>query len=191
MYADRLAKQYGKRPIIFYTNGYQTYLWDDTRYPPRQVQGYYTQQELNRLINQRQMLNNQTPLSDFPVNAAILERQHQIRAIKAMLGAFDRHQQTGLLVIATGKTRTVIALVDVLMRANRVQKVLFLADRTSLVRQVANNFKTYLPNTAVVNLIESRQQTGRVYLSTYQTMMELIDEKTRMVRVNLAQVFLI
>ena len=32
-------------------------------------------------------------------------------------------------------------------------------------------------NTAVVNLVESREQTGRVYLSTYQTMMGLIDEK--------------
>lgn len=179
LYADSLEKQCGKRPIIFYTNGYQTYLWDDTRYPPRQIQGYYTQQELNRLISQRQAVGSQTQLSDIPVNPAIVERQYQIRAIKAMLGEFDRHQRAGLLVMATGtgKTRTVIALVDVLMRANRVQKVLFLADRTSLVRQAANNFKTHLPNTAVVNLVESREQTGRVYLSTYQTMMGLIDEK--------------
>ena len=177
LYADCLEQQTGQRPVIFYTNGYKTRIWNDVQGgPPRLVHGFYTQAELKRLIERRK---NNPDLSSFPINADIVERYYQIRAIKAMLQAFDRHQRAGLLVMATstGKTRTVIALVDVLMRANRVQRVLFLADRTSLVRQAANNFKTHLPNTAVVNLVESREQTGRVYLSTYQTMMGLIDEK--------------
>jgi type I restriction enzyme R subunit len=29
LYADCLEKQFGRRPIIFYSNGYEHWLWDD------------------------------------------------------------------------------------------------------------------------------------------------------------------
>ena len=179
LYADSLEKQYGRRPIIFYSNGYRTFMWDDGVYPPRIVQGFYTQQELNRLIQQRATKNTEKSLSKLSIKEEIVERAYQVKAVKSMLKVFEENKRAGLLVMATGtgKTRTAIALVDILMRANRVQKVLFLADRTSLVRQAFNNFKALLPNTACVNLIEDREQNGRVYFSTYQTMMGLINEK--------------
>ena len=50
------------------------------------------------------------------------------------------------MATGSGKTRTVIALVDQLMRAGWVKRVLFLADRTALVNQAVGAFKTHLPN---------------------------------------------
>ncbi|MCP5960964.1 DEAD/DEAH box helicase family protein, partial [Klebsiella pneumoniae] len=107
-----------------------------------------------RLIERRK---NNPDLNSFPINTEIVERYYQTRAIKAMLAAFQRKERAGLLIMATGtgKTRTSIALVDVLMKANVVQKVLFLADRTSLVNQATNAFKANLPYAAPVNLVDS------------------------------------
>src|SRR5213079_3736328 len=101
---------------------------------------------------------------------AIVERFYQERAIRRVAEAFEHDKQRkALLVMVTGagKTRTVIALADLLMRANWVKRVLFLADRKALVRQAANAFKTHLSGTATVNLLEDRQQEGRVYVATY------------------------
>ncbi|MCF9046588.1 DEAD/DEAH box helicase family protein [Acinetobacter nectaris] len=175
LYADRLEQQTGQRPIMFYTNGYKTRIWNDVQGgAPRLVHGFYTQAELKRLIERR---HNQIDLNSVAINPDIVERYYQTRAIKAMLHTFQEKKRAGLLVMATGtgKTRTAIALVDVLMKANLVQKVLFLADRTSLVNQATNAFKANLPDVATVNLVDAKDQNGRVYLSTYQTMMGLID----------------
>ncbi|MEK5759875.1 DEAD/DEAH box helicase family protein [Acinetobacter variabilis] len=177
LYADCLEQQTGQRPVIFYTNGYKTRIWNDVQGgPPRLVHGFYTQAELKRLIERRK---NNPDLSSFPINPDIVERYYQTRAIKAMLAAYQRKERAGLLIMATGtgKTRTAIALVDVLMKANVVQKALFLADRTSLVNQAHNAFKANLKDASFVNLLEDKNQVGRVYFSTYQTMIGLIDEK--------------
>ena len=178
LYADCLEQMTGQRPIIFYTNGHQTYLWnDDKGGPPRLIRGFYTQAELQRLIERRK---NTVALSSIEPNPDIVGRPYQIRAIKALQDAFEQNRRSGLLIMATGtgKTRTAVALVDVMMKANLVQKVLFLADRTSLVKQATNQgFKAHLPQVAAVNLVTSKNQNGRVYLSTYQTMMNLIDQR--------------
>jgi len=118
-------------------------------------------------------------LAPEDINRQIVERFYQERAIRRVAEAFERDKQRkALLVMATGagKTRTVIALADLLMRANWVKRVLFLADRKVLVRQAVNAFKAHLPGAATVNLLEDPQQEGRVYVSTYPTMMGLIDE---------------
>ncbi len=176
LYADCLEAEFGRRPVIFYTNGYEHWLWDDAAgYPPREVQGFYTRDELELLIQRRQ---TRLPLSAAPLNTEIAGRPYQIRAIKAVGDAFDRKQREALLVMATGsgKTRTVIALVDLLQKANWAKRVLFLADRTALVNQATNAFKTHLPGSTTVNLVTEKVTDGRVYVSTYPTMMNLIDE---------------
>ncbi len=175
LYADCLEREFGRRPVIFYTNGYEHWLWDDSAgYPPREVQGFYTRDELELLIQRRR---TRRPLSDVPINHDIVERPYQVRAIRAVDDAFDRHQRAALLVMATGtgKTRTVIALVDQLMKANWVKRVLFLADRTALVTQAANAFKAHLPAATTVNLVTERNADGRVYVSTYPTTMNIIN----------------
>jgi type I restriction enzyme, R subunit len=176
LYADCLAAEFGRRPVIFYTNGYEHWLWDDAAgYPPREVQGFYSRDELELLIQRRQ---TRLPLTGAQVNTDIAGRPYQVRAIAAVGDAFERKQRQALLVMATGsgKTRTVIALVDQLQKTNWVKRVLFLADRTALVRQAANAFKAHLPDSTTVNLVSEKNADGRVYVSTYPTMMNLIDQ---------------
>ncbi|MCT9932028.1 DEAD/DEAH box helicase family protein [Planotetraspora sp. A-T 1434] len=176
LYADRLQNMYGQRPIIFYTNGYETWLWDDAFYPPRPVQGFYTKDQLQLLRARR---TSRKPLAEVPIDKTIVERHYQQRAICRIGETLEQdRQRKALIVMATGagKTRMVIALADQLMRANWVKRVLFLADRKALVTQATNAFKTHLPSTTTINLLEEKSDEGRVYVSTYPTMMGLIDE---------------
>ncbi len=176
LYADCLEQQYGQRPVIFYSNGYEHWIWDDAFYPPRPVQGFYTQNELELLIQRR---HSRKSLADAVINPAIVGRHYQTRAVRRVGQSFEQdHQRKALVVMATGagKTRTVIALVDVLMRSNWVKRVLFLADRVALVNQAVKAFKDHLPDAAPVNLVTEKSTDGRVYVCTYPTMMGLIDE---------------
>ena len=177
LYADCLEKKFGQRPVIFYTNGYEHWMWDDVQHPPREVSGFYTPDELELLIQRRQ---TRQPLAAQAVNEEIVERYYQTRAIRKVAERFERdRQRKALLVMATGagKTRTVIALCDLLIKAGWVKRVLFLADRVALVNQAANAFKKHLPSSSPVNLVTEKSDSGRVYISTYPTMMRLIDEK--------------
>ncbi len=182
LYADCLERDYGQRPVIFYSNGYEHWLWDDASYPPRQVQGFLKKDELELVMQRRRIRKS---LLEPPeggttnVNPAIVERYYQTRAIRRIAESFERdHQRKALVVMATGagKTRTVIALVDLLMRCNWAKRVLFLADRVALVNQAVNAFKRHLPSSSPVNLVTEKNTAGRVYASTYPTMMSLIDE---------------
>ncbi len=176
LYADCLEKQFGQRPVIFYSNGYDHWIWDDASYPPRPVQGFYKKTELELLIQRRAARRN---LADAKIDEAIVERYYQSRAIRRIGEAFERDlDRKALLTMATGagKTRTVIALCDLLMRCNWGKRVLFLADRVALVRQAVNAFKKFLPDTSPVNLVTEKDAEGRVYVSTYPTMMGLIEE---------------
>jgi len=175
LYADCLERQFGQRPLIFYSNGYEHWLWDDTRYPPRAVQGFYKKAELELAIQRR---STRKPLAAGEINSAIVERYYQTRGIRRIAEAFERdHDRKALVVMATGagKTRTVIALADLLMRCNWVKRVLFLADRVALVNQAVNAFKHHLPDASPVNLVTEKDAEGRVFVSTYPTMMGLID----------------
>lgn len=175
LYADCLEQMHGQRPLIFYTNGYKTFLWDDMFYPPREVAGFYTKDELFSVITRR---SQRKELSSTQIDDEIVERYYQKRAIGSIGEQFTQARRSSLLVMATGtgKTRMAIALVDQLQRAGWVKRVLFLADRVSLVNQAASAFKKHLPDSSPVNLVTDKDSTGRVYVSTYPTMMGLIDE---------------
>lgn len=176
LYADCLEKQFGQRPLIFYSNGYDHWLWDDANYPPREVQGFYKKAELELAIQRR---INRKSLAAAEINPEIVERYYQSRSIRRIGEAFERdHDRKALVVMATGagKTRTVIALADLLMRCNWAKRVLFLADRVALVNQAVNAFKKHLPDASPVNLVTEKDAEGRVFVSTYPTMMGLIDD---------------
>src|SRR4029453_9814534 len=176
LYADCLEAQYGQRPIIFYSNGYDHWIWDDTRHPPRPIQGFLKKDELALMTQRRE---TRKALAPADIDRDIVERFYQERAIRRIAEAFERDKQRkALLVMATGagKTRTVIALCDLLMRANWAKRVLFLADRIALVNQAVGAFKTHLPDSSPVNLVTEKEKEGRVYVSTYPSMMHLIDE---------------
>lgn len=176
LYADCLEHMYGQRPVIFYTNGYEHWLWNDLSYPPRAVQGFYKKPELELAIQRR---TSRKKLAEATINSNIIERYYQTRAVRRVGETFEKDNvRKSLLVMATGagKTRTVIALADVLMRCNWAKRVLFLADRVALVNQAVNAFKAHLPDAAPVNLVTEKATEGRVYVSTYPTMMGLIDD---------------
>jgi type I restriction enzyme R subunit len=71
LYADCLEAQFGRRPVIFYSNGYDDWLWDDANYPPRAVQGFFKKAELELMIQRR---TSRKPLATAPVNTKIVER---------------------------------------------------------------------------------------------------------------------
>jgi type I restriction enzyme R subunit len=175
LYADCLEAMHGRRPVVFYTNGFEHWIWDDCSYAPRPVQGFYKKDELELIVQRR---SSKASLTETPVNPEIVERYYQRRCIQRIGESFDNdNHRKALVVMATGagKTRTVIALSDLLIRTNWAKRILFLADRTALVNQAVNAFKAFLPDSAPVNLVTERNEEGRVYVSTYPTMMNLIN----------------
>lgn len=178
LYADCLEKEYAQRPIIYYTNGKEIYMWDDLSYPERKVSGYYTQDELQLLIKRRDSKEN---LEHIYIANDIANRPYQLEAVKKVCESFEQKHRRALVVMATGtgKTRTAISLVDVLTSKNWVQNVLFLADRTELVKQAEKNFKKLLPDMSCCNLLSSKDrdpEESRIIFSTYQTMINCIDK---------------
>ena len=176
LYADLLEKKYGRRPIIFLSNGFDTRIWNDKYYPERKVASVYSKRDLEKLFNLRAM---RTTLKNVMVDKHIAGRYYQEAAIKAVCEAFDKkNRRKALLVMATGsgKTRTVIALCKVLLDHGWVKNILFLADRNSLVLQAKRAFVNMLPDLSVSNLCEDKENLdARCVFSTYQTMMNCID----------------
>lgn len=176
LYADCIENEYHQRPVIYYTNGFEIYMWDDMNYAPRKVAGFYTQDELQLLVNRRK---SKQSLEHIFVNDKITNREYQLEAIKSVCETFEEGHRKALLVMATGtgKTRTAISIVDVLSDKEWVKNVLFLADRTVLVKQAKNNFTKLLPNMSCCNLLSTvdNPEDSRIVFSTYQTMMNAID----------------
>jgi len=176
LYADCIELEYHQRPVIYYTNGFEIYMWDDVNYPPRKVSGFYTQDELQLLINRRK---NKQSLEHVHINESITNREYQLEAVKSVCETFEEGHRKALLVMATGtgKTRTAISIVDVLSDKEWVKNVLFLADRTILVKQAKNNFVKLLPNMSCCNLLNTidNPEDSRIVFSTYQTMINAID----------------
>ena len=175
LYADLLEKQYGRRPVIFLTNGFDTAIQDPV-YPERRVAAVYSKRDLEKLFN---LLHLRTSLKHINVNKSIAGRYYQEEAVKSVCEALDeKNRRKALLVMATGsgKTRTVISLCSVLLQHGWVKNILFLADRNSLVTQAKRSFSNLLPDLSVTNLCEEKENyTAHCVFSTYQTMMNCID----------------
>jgi type I restriction enzyme R subunit len=173
-YADGLEKMHGQRPVIFYTNGYDIWLWNDAAgEPPRKVYGFYSPDSLQYLIYQR---THREPLSKTAPNPQIAGRMYQIEAIKRVVERFANKHREALVVQATGtgKTRVAISLCDVLLRAKWAKRILFLCDRKELRKQAHNTFKEHLPGEprTYVTSATSQDRDKRIYLATYPAMME-------------------
>lgn len=179
LYADYLEMKFKRRPIIFLSNGFDTRIWIDGKagYPERQVSGIYSKRDLEKLYN---IVAMRTHLDNIKINDIISNRYYQKAAIKAVCETVDEHnRRKALLVMATGsgKTRTSISIVDVLIRHGWVKNILFLADRTSLVTQAKRAFHNLMPDLSITNLCEEKDNANaRAAFSTYQTMMNCIDD---------------
>ncbi|EKE05901.1 MAG: hypothetical protein ACD_19C00157G0001, partial [uncultured bacterium] len=177
-YAKNIQKNFGKNiPFVFYTNGNDIFFWDTEKYPPRKVYGFPTKKDLERLLFLRK---NEKPLSQELIDREIAGRPYQIEAIRSVFENLDKGKRKNLLVMATGtgKTRTCAAMLDVLMRTNKVQKVLFLVDRIALRNQALDAFKEFLPNAPIWPKIGEHEivTDRRIYSATYPTMLNIIQD---------------
>ena len=176
LYANALEEMTGQRPMMLTTNGFETYFWDDKSAPQHPVSGVFSKEDLQRLMNRRSVKKS---LHEIPINDAITERYYQKEAIRAVCDQIEEGLRKFLLVMATGtgKTRTAASLVDVLSRGGYVTNVLFLADRTALVKQAKEAFQEHLPEMSLCNLCSSKDdRNARVVFSTYPTMLNSIDD---------------
>lgn len=183
LYADCLEKKFNQRPLIYYTNGFDFYLWDDLFAPDRKVSGFMTKNQLELAVRRRK---DRTDLRVFKVNLAITGRPYQTEAIQRVAenlsviknGKLKQRHRKSLLIMATGsgKTRTAASIVDMMVKCNWAKRVLFLADRNALVTQAKNAFTEHLPDLTSIDLTKEKENDStRLVFSTYPTMMNQID----------------
>ena len=176
LYADCLERKFGRRPMMFTTNGFETYFWDDQSGPQRKVSGVFSKDDLQKLMNRRA---ERLDLMEVAIDDKITDRYYQKEAIRAVCGQMKQGFRKHLLVMATGtgKTRTASSLTDVLSRGKWVTNILFLADRTALVKQAKDDFKNYLPDMSLCNLCSNKDdRNARIVFSTYPTILNAIDD---------------
>lgn len=175
LYADGLERMHDHRPVIFYTNGYDIWMWDDALgYPPRKLFGYYSKDSLQYLVNYQRL--GRKPLNSLEPSVSIVNRLYQIEAIKRVSERFTDSHRRALIVQATGtgKTRVAIALVDLMIRAGWVKRVLFLCDRRELRKQAKNAFSDFISEP--IRIVSSRinqSASERIFLATYPAMQKV------------------
>ncbi len=177
LYADALEKKFARRPMMFTTNGFETYFWDDQSGPQRGVSGIFSRDDLQKLMNRR---SEKQTLSAVPIDDKITDRYYQKAAIRTVCDQITAGHRKHLLVMATGtgKTRTASSLTDVLSRGGYVTNILFLADRTALVKQARDDFRKYLPDMSLCNLCQNKDdRNARIVFSTYPTILNAIDNE--------------
>jgi type I restriction enzyme R subunit len=179
LYADALEKQHGQRPVIFYTNGYDLWIWNDhpaADEPPRKIYGFYSKDSLQHMHFQR---SAKKPVSEVSANPEIAGRMYQIEAVRRVVEEYAKKKRKALLVQATGtgKTRVAISLCDALIKANWAKRILFLCDRRELRRQANNAFNEFLPSLprTYVTGASAGNTVDRIFLATYPAMMKVYE----------------
>lgn len=169
-YADDIKKQTDRDVFILLTNGYEIWFWNRPNESPRMVKGFHNREALERIRFQN---FSKKDFHDVPIKSEIVDRPYQIEAVKRVLEGIDKGRKKFLIVQATGtgKTRVSMAIIDVLLRTNRAQKILFLADRKALRDQAFNDgFKVFFPNESKVKVYSGKvDKNKRLFASTIQT----------------------
>jgi type I restriction enzyme R subunit len=172
LYADALEKVHGQRPMIFYTNGHDIWVWDDAGgYPPRSVFGFFSKDTLQYRVGfqRREKLNL---LTDVRPAANIAGRLYQIESITRVAERFSQRHRRALVVQATGtgKTRVAIALAKLLIDSRWVKRVLFLCDRKELRKQAKNAFNDFVqePIYVIGQANDVGKMDARIYIGIYQ-----------------------
>ncbi len=170
-YVEYIGKKQDFTPFGFMSNGINTYFWEVGLAHPRLVAGFYSPDDLSRLLFIRQ---NQQALSESLINSSIVNRPYQHEAVRRACEAFGEGKRRALLVMATGtgKTRTTMALIELFLKTNQARNVLFLADRDALVEQtLSDGFKAHLPNEPRDRIYTHNIDTSkRLFVATEQTM---------------------
>ncbi|MFT7355967.1 MAG: type I restriction enzyme R subunit [Gammaproteobacteria bacterium] len=178
LYANALEKQYGQRPIIFYSNGWDIKILDDTQgYNSRGLYGYYSKDSLQYLIKQRVLKKD---LNKTPIDTAVAGRLYQMETITRVCERFSDKHRKALIVQATGtgKTRVSIALAKRLLDAGWAKRVLFLCDRKELRKQAGNAFTEFTkePVHIVGKSAKNTAASARVFIATYPGMLRIMNK---------------
>ncbi len=178
IYAEKIEQNQSFRPFVFLANGIEIWFWNTEVETPREVAGFFSREDLERLLFIKQ---NKTPLANASINADISGRLYQQEAIRRVSTAFDiDKKRRALLVMATGtgKTRTSMGLIDLFLKTNQASKVLFLADRDALVDQALNDgIRQHLPNEPNDRIFtHSIDKTKRLYVATLHTIGRCFEE---------------
>jgi type I restriction enzyme R subunit len=170
-YADSIAREYGRKPVIFITNGYSTDIID--RDSERKVHCVFSKRDLEKKFH---LWNNRSDLRTIPINNSIVDRYYQKEAVRRVCEHYSSGKRKALLVMATGsgKTRTAAAIADVMLRSGWVKNILFLADRIELVDQAMSAFREHLPDYSLVNLCRDKITDARIMFSTYPTLSNIL-----------------
>lgn len=171
-YADGLEKIHGQRPMIFFTNGHDIWVWDDAMgYPPRKVYGFYSKDSLQyRVSFQRQQRQDLLKVQPDP---NIAGRLYQIETLTRVKERFAAKHRKSLIVQATGtgKTRVAIALSKILIEAKWAKRILFLCDRKELRKQGKKVFNDFLHEPIYVfgdSTNTTSKFDSRIYIGIYQ-----------------------
>lgn len=176
-YADDIKKQTGKDVFIFLTNGYEIWFWNRPYQGLRQIRGFYSSEDLDRISFQNKHRKN---LSGFEISKNIIDRPKNVECVKRVVENLDAGHRKALIVMATGtgKTRVAMSIIDIMMKAKRAQKVLFLADRKALRDQAyEKGFKKFFPEEAKAKIFSGNiDKNANLYASTIQTLIECYRE---------------
>ena len=179
VYVTEIEKLQSFRPFAFMTNGYDIYFWDVGRANKRLVYGFFSPSDLDSLLYSRQ---NQTALTEAPINTAITDRVYQQEGIRRVCETFERAKRKTLLVMATGtgKTRVAMSLVDIFLRTNQARRILFVADRDALVQQAEmEGFHDHISDEPCTRIYTHRiDKTNRLYVVTLQTLSKCFERFT-------------
>ncbi|MBF4276178.1 DUF4145 domain-containing protein [Vibrio anguillarum] len=178
LYANALAKQTGQRPVIFYTNGYEIYIWDDAQgYAPRSIFGYYSKDSLQYLIQQRELKQD---LNETPIDTKVAGRMYQMESITRICERFSDKHRKALVVQATGtgKTRVSIALAKRLLEAGWAKRILFLCDRKELRKQAGGAFNEYTNEPLYIKGKSKKAAAAkaRIVIATYPGIIQNFEE---------------
>ena len=178
-YVSEIAKRQSFRPFAFMTNGERIYFLDAGQTVKREVQGFFSPDDLENLLFLRE---NRLPFAAVPINTQITDRPYQQEAIRRACEALDKGKRRALIVMATGtgKTRVAMSLMDVLLRSNQARRILFVADRDPLVQQaLTDGFKKFLPDEPCTRIHSYNiEKTNRLYVVTLQTLSNCFQDFT-------------
>ena len=168
-YAKDIEKQVSKKVPIFLTNG-KIWRFIDEDGIERKVSGPFSQEDLRR---RGDLYSKRRNPSDVKIDTRIVDRSRNIMIVKELSEHFSKGYRTALVHMATGtgKTRVAMAVINILINANYVRNALFIADRTALVNQAKSSGFQQFFTEPVGDLREGYSTTGRLYVSTVQTLM--------------------
>lgn len=167
-YAKDIESQIDRKVPIFLTNGH-VWRFIDEHGIERKVSGPFSQEDLRRRNN---LYQKKRDPKDVKINRRIVDRGKSRQVVRKLSEHFSQGHRKALVQMATGtgKTRVSMALIKLLIDANIVRNVLFIADRIALVDQAkTKGFEEFFTE-PVASLRDGLTTSARLYVSTVQTL---------------------